>query len=497
MPASQHLYIRTLAKDDNSSLASIARRIRQGSRVLDIGCGSGSLGKYLSSQLACHVDGITYSPDEARLAQESYRNIWVFNLESEPDQLDVIDTKYDYVICADILEHIRNPDQILSKCHALLAEDGDLVISIPNVAYSGVIASLLQGRFPYSDEGLLDRTHVKFFTRSSALELLHRAGWDIFHTESIALDLDQSEFGNLFLNLSPAIQRELLSQPDAGAYQFLFACKPAKNNIEHATLNSVRLPIVGFSVALYWTTNRTYSESQKIVSRGEIGLKRQRLRFLLPSPDSPLTQLRLDPADRPGFLRLYSCRLVDPTGNSVWQWLPDDRPLFRTSKDIFWGGGLFNDSGVSLLLTDSDPQIELDIPSQLLVNLPPASYLEVELSWPASLDFEALSSRLSGLEFEHIHAIEAGHATLTRFKGKIHASFESEMQALRRSQEELSKNLLESSAIAEKMEELHRDILSLSMEKQNLEHEVRALRNLLVVRITRPLAKWWNKKSTN
>lgn len=489
MPAPEHLYIRTLAQDDNSSLAAIARRIRQGSRVLDIGCGSGSLGQYLCSKLACHVDGITYSAEEARLAQESYRTVWVFNLESEADQLDLIDTKYDFVICADILEHLRNPDEILSKCRALLAEDGDLLISIPNVGYGGVIASLLQGRFPYADEGLLDRTHVRFFTHSSAIELIEQAGWHIFHTESIALDLDQSEFGDIFLNLSPAIQRELLSQPDAGAYQFLFACKPAMSSKKNGTFIPTPRPIVGFSSALYWTTNQAYSESQKLVSRAEIGLAQQQLCFSLPTPQSPLTKLRLDPADRPGFLRLHSCRLMAPTGNAVWRWHPGDTPLCRASKEIFWGGGLFNESGLSLLITGPDPQIELDIPSHVLAALPAGSYLEVELSWPASLDFEIIASRLSGLDFEHTQAKEAWQDLQTRF--------ESEIRALRRYQEEVVEALAGSSAIQEKIEKLHSEIQSLSIDKHNLEREIHALQNLLVVRMTRPLAKWWNKDIKN
>lgn len=483
MLVSEHVYIRTITHEDHSSLAAIARQITSGSEVLDIGCGSGSLGNHLAKNLKCRVDGITYSEEEARLAREYYQSVWVFNLEADASKLDTVDMKYDFVVCADILEHLRNPDEILSRCHSLLKEEGKLLISIPNIGYAGVIASLLHGKFQYSDEGILDRTHVRFFTLSSATDLIERSGWKILHNEAIVLDLDQSEFYDDFLNLPPKVQNELLTSANGGTYQFIFGCTPGLKADESPVTIPPRRPIIGFSSALYWSANDLFSESQKIVVRAEIGVTRQQISFPIDVTRSSIKKLRLDPADRPGYLRLYSCKLLSTSGEIIWQWSPGGAPLFRKSNEIFWGGGLPGDTGLSLLVTGSDPQIELDIPPILLSNHVNPIFLSVELGWPASLDFETIAARLTGMQFEHAQASHIWKTRQIEYEDKIR-----ELILLGANAEKEAKNI---GRIKLESKQLLYQIQLLSEDKKRLETEVLALKNLLVVRLTRPIAKWW------
>src|SRR5262249_51763726 len=79
----------------------------------------------------------------------------------------------------DVLEHLRDPWSVLSWLRTLLAPGGRAVISIPNIAHWTSRRALLRGRFDYADHGLLDRTHLRFFTRASAAELAHRAGFAV------------------------------------------------------------------------------------------------------------------------------------------------------------------------------------------------------------------------------------------------------------------------------------------------------------------------------
>jgi len=93
-----------------------------------------------------------------------YRRIEVADLNVTALDALFAGRRYDAIICADVLEHLPRPTAVLDSCRTLLADDGRLLLSIPNVAYSGLIAELLAGEFRYRTEGLLDRTHVRFFT---------------------------------------------------------------------------------------------------------------------------------------------------------------------------------------------------------------------------------------------------------------------------------------------------------------------------------------------
>ena len=135
---------------------------------------------------------------------------------------------YDAIVCADVLEHIRQSPRVLAECRALLAPGGRLLLSIPNAGYSGLVAELMAGEFRYRTEGLLDETHVRFFTRRTLLRFLAEHGWAVECTEAITRQLPDSEFKVAFDALPPAVARHLLALPDALTYQFIVVARPAQ-----------------------------------------------------------------------------------------------------------------------------------------------------------------------------------------------------------------------------------------------------------------------------
>ena len=167
-----HVYSREIKSDERTSLSVLASFVAPGSTVLDLGTGSGALGKFLHEQLQCTVDGLTFNAAEAEVAGPAYRRIEVANLETCTLQDIFTDQRYDFIVCADVLEHLSRPERIVDACRDLLAPGGKLLISVPNAAYSGLIGELLQGDFLYREEGLLDRTHLRFFTRRSLTRFL-------------------------------------------------------------------------------------------------------------------------------------------------------------------------------------------------------------------------------------------------------------------------------------------------------------------------------------
>ena len=146
--------------------------------VLDIGCGEGFFAEKLVAQ-DNRVDGVDILP------QPIHRNMMGKYVQADLDQglsqaLTVLaDSRYDRVLLQDILEHVRNPHKLLTDCHHFLKPQGLLLVSVPNVANITVRLSLLFGRFEYAERGILDKTHVRFFTRKSAHQMLEHAGYKI------------------------------------------------------------------------------------------------------------------------------------------------------------------------------------------------------------------------------------------------------------------------------------------------------------------------------
>jgi len=143
-------------------------------RFLDVGCGTGVLGHALKrSQPDRYVVGITHSVQEAAEARAVLDQVVVKDLEScSFDDLGL----FDCVICSHVLEHLRNPDQVLSRLKSVLAPGGTLLIALPNVLHWRQRLQFLAGRFRYTRGGLMDSTHVVFFDWTTARQLVSEAG---------------------------------------------------------------------------------------------------------------------------------------------------------------------------------------------------------------------------------------------------------------------------------------------------------------------------------
>ncbi len=148
-------------------------------RLLDIGCGSGAFAAGLKRERAeLEVWGIEYDPEAAARAAE------VLDRVLAGDALEIVPGlpagSFDCICCNDVLEHLVEPEKLLAAVRPLLAPDGVIVASLPNVRYfSNVVDLALRGRWEYTDEGICDRTHLRFFTRGSMLGMFRRAGYRV------------------------------------------------------------------------------------------------------------------------------------------------------------------------------------------------------------------------------------------------------------------------------------------------------------------------------
>ena len=196
--------------------ALILRLVSPGSRVLDVGCASGYLGQQLSKR-HCTVDGIEVNREAAAVARGSgaYRAVYDIDLDDAAGNMP--NEQFDVVLCADVLEHLRDPQRTLFRLRSLVASTGFLLVSLPNVAHFTTRGRLLVGRFEYSTRGILDRTHLHLYTYASARDLLQTAGFDV-QCELAGSD----RFGNL-LSFGPPPFRWLRGLL---AYNIVLVCQP-------------------------------------------------------------------------------------------------------------------------------------------------------------------------------------------------------------------------------------------------------------------------------
>ncbi|WP_291517000.1 methyltransferase domain-containing protein [Acidovorax sp.] len=401
-----HVYLRSIAEGERTSLSVLAGLVHPGATVLDLGCGSGALGQFLKETRQCTADGVTLSQAEARIASPHYRQVEVADLETADLPAMFPERRYDFIVCADVLEHLKHPEQVLKACRNLLEPDGKVLISVPNAGYSGLVAELLEGEFRYREEGLLDRTHLRFFTRRSLVRFMSDQRWQINSLDTITRELPESEFKVAFDSLPAGVARYLLGANDALTYQFICVASPAEQAVNHAfepVSAATDEPQARFTAQLYLGRAAGYEEASKLTATGIIGHERQTLVFRLPAREEPLTRLRLDPADRPGFLHLYGLNLRDGTGHSIWHWTADhaSRSLMAGAphSQIVWNAPLPPAAGATLLLlAGTDPWFTLPIPEDVLQQLAATeAFLDVELGWPMSADYLALAGTVRPL----------------------------------------------------------------------------------------------------
>jgi len=211
---SKYKYDFTLnAAEKNSSLTGLASRVQKGQHILELGCSYGYLSHFLQDQLDCSVVGVDIDDEAIKQAAPFCTHV---------------------ILCADVLEHLKNPIALLASLKPFLHKDSRLLASVPNIAHASIRLELLQGHFDYESLGLLDDTHLHFYTRDGLIKMLMQAGYvctDIAYSSRDLAD-EVIEQGFAAMGVKPTEKTQsLLRAPDAMAYQFIIEARPAKEEL--------------------------------------------------------------------------------------------------------------------------------------------------------------------------------------------------------------------------------------------------------------------------
>lgn len=208
-------------KDQNSPRKKIIDLVGRNKKVLEIGCAWGDVTEYIVKNLNCQAKGVEINSKMAKIAKEkSGAEIVIGNIEEKDIWKKVTQDRYDVIILADVLEHLKNPEEILKKAVEILNKKGYMLISIPNIAHWSIRRNLLLGKFDYTNNGLLDQTHLRFFTKKSFENLIKKCGYKIDFFDLIYRFPKDS--------LSPYFFKKTIARflPQLFGYQFIYKISP-------------------------------------------------------------------------------------------------------------------------------------------------------------------------------------------------------------------------------------------------------------------------------
>lgn len=195
-------------------------------KILDVGTASGYLGKTLRER-GHSVTGIEWDAVTAERARGYYDSFLMADIETFEFPFR---GEFDYILFADVLEHLRNPEAVLRRCIPALKKSGKIIISVPNVANIVVRLNLFFGKFDYAERGILDRTHLRFYTLRSLKKMMSEVFCEVLNVTPTPLPVQiviPFTEGNFFAPFHEAFYALTRIWKTVFAYQFVIIAAPA------------------------------------------------------------------------------------------------------------------------------------------------------------------------------------------------------------------------------------------------------------------------------
>ena len=218
---------------EGTTTAWAYEKIRSGNTVLEFGPAIGNLAKHLYEEKRCSID-IVEIDEEAGIKAARFARTSILGKDGDLDGENwferLQENRYDYIVILDVVEHIHDGEKLLRRARKLLKDDGKLLISMPNVAHNSVLINLFNNKFIYTKDGLLDNTHLKFYTYSSFYELICKCEYKIVSKEAKQIPVGMNEVNALYGDVPKAVELFLRTRPLADVYQFLFVLQKGEQS---------------------------------------------------------------------------------------------------------------------------------------------------------------------------------------------------------------------------------------------------------------------------
>jgi 2-polyprenyl-3-methyl-5-hydroxy-6-metoxy-1,4-benzoquinol methylase len=242
MAANKHTYEYEIDLTSDVAPARVISMVTPGSRVLEIGAGPGSITRHLVKTLGCSVVALEVDPSAIEILKQYVPKVYAADLNDSKwsDRVRSEDGEFDFVIAADVLEHVYDPWSVLLGMQSLLKPGGAVILSLPHVGHASVAACLVDEDFEYWPWGLLDRTHIRFFGVKNIQSLINDSGLSIEKAEFVVRTPMMTEFATRWQRLPSDIQNALQRNRFSHVLQVVTLSRkslPGENGLELMDLN--------------------------------------------------------------------------------------------------------------------------------------------------------------------------------------------------------------------------------------------------------------------
>lgn len=243
--------VRNILNDPANPLNRISEIIPDNAKVLDIGAGNGILAHVLKEKCkGLVIDGIEPDPYAAKIAGKSYRNFYTSFAQDFRDMISA--ENYDYIIMADVIEHVNDPLGFLQDICSIVKAKTKIILSVPNVAFGAVRIALLNGDFNYVDSGLLERTHLRFFTLHNIKLIVSEMNMNIEKLYFLERDIFTSEIDLKKYRPDPCSIFKIFRDRLSWTYQFLLVLSSENVMTEEKHFGKIpEHPMLNFIISNY------------------------------------------------------------------------------------------------------------------------------------------------------------------------------------------------------------------------------------------------------
>lgn len=259
----------SFSSESRTSHSMIASMISEGETVLELGCAKGELCAYIKSTLGCTTYGIDISEEAIEAAKAHLDGFICCDIENYDWESELSTVKFDTLVFADVLEHLREPAKAIRRALSLLKDDGKILFSVPNIAHADIILKLIGNRFDYTDIGLLDNTHIHFFARQSLVPFCEEAGIFPILIDATVCPAGSSE--QSFDEANPLARAIVSSSGAHEAYQFVVCALKADIAVESGAKTIWQIPEISKTATVFFDTGSGFKTDEAIFTECDDG----------------------------------------------------------------------------------------------------------------------------------------------------------------------------------------------------------------------------------
>ena len=209
-----------------STHGMILSKIRKGSTVLECGCATGYMTKFMKEKMGCSVDIVEIDKEAYNHAMEFADDGFCGSLDDDFWCMHFKRGKYDFILFADVLEHLHDPVRAMRNAKRLLKADGKIIFSVPNICHNDILIRMFYDNFTYTNLGLLDNTHIHFFGGSNIPGFCAESGYDVESINVLGVRTGETEQRIDLDKVDQDLLKLLKARKLGEAYQYIVTCTP-------------------------------------------------------------------------------------------------------------------------------------------------------------------------------------------------------------------------------------------------------------------------------